>query len=384
VGPSEHDESFDDDLTDEPLRGTPPDPLDRIWVHPAELPRLPSVAAPAAERVGRRSRLAVPILSGAVGALLTVGSLALVGTFDGSGPAGSRVFAEAPGRSGAVGAPTARIAGAVVTVVATGTSGRRIASGVRLEHDGAIVTTGRALTGATDISVITVDGTRHSARIEGREARHGLAFLALNADGSDGPTAAALADAPPAVGDPVWVVGAGNRAAAEPWMSTGLVSAVTAVTTGADATLTGGLIETDARSHDGTLGGALIDADGEVVAIVLGRSSIGTTLAVPIAAVLRVTEALAAGRRPGPEPIGVSLASGDASGPVVIAIAAGSPAARAGLAVGDVVTQAAGRAVVTPGDLAAVLAGAEPGETVAIEARRGSTAVRVRITVGAS
>jgi len=383
VGPSEHDEPFDDDLTDEPLRGSPPDPLDRIWVHPAELPRLPGAAAPPPARARRGRRLAVPILSGAVGALLAVGGLALVGALDGTGPTGGRTITEFPGLPGAGGAPTARIADAVVTVVATGASGRRIVSGVCLEHDGAIVTAARALAGATSIAVVTSDGTLHSARVDGRDPRHGLALLELAAAGnSDGPTAAGLADTPPVVGDPVWVVGAGSRAAPEPWLSTGLVSAVTAATTGADAGLVGGLVETDARSHDGTVGGALVDADGAVVAIVLGRSSIGTTLAVPIATVLRVTEAVAAGRRTGPEPIGVSLVAGTGTAPVVTAVVPGSPAARAGLAVGDVVAQAAGRAIVTPGDLAAILAGTEPGDSVAIEARRGDTAVRFRITVG--
>ena len=150
---------------------------------------------------------------------ISVAALALTGALYRNAPVGGGPVA-GPARIGALSVPAARLAGSVVTVVATGPGGRRFASGVCIEHDGAIATTARAVAGATQVDVITADGGIRAARVEARDLRHDLAFLALS--GSDGtrPAAAGLADRPSAVGDAVWVVGAGSRAASEPWMST--------------------------------------------------------------------------------------------------------------------------------------------------------------------
>ena len=372
----------DDDLADEPLRGAPPDPLDRVWIHPAELPRLtgpdPRIL-PTARPPRRAARWLAPLAAGTAGAFIAVGTLALVGALDlGDGtPNRPEVPSTTPNRGLAV--AVADLARSVVTVVATGPDGQRIASGVCLEHDGAIVTAARNVAGATGLEVVTADGLSHPARIDARDTRHGLAFLAVTTADGTGPAAAGLADAPPAVGDPVWLIGAGGRATAEPWMSTGLVSATTAVSRGRDASLLTGLVETDAVSPDGAVGGALVSSEGTVTAIVLGPSATGTTLAVPIAVVVAAAEAVAAGRSPGPAPIGVSLAPGTGR-PVVTAVVPDGPAARAGLAVGDVITAADGRVVITPGDVAAVIGAAGPGTRVELEVRRGPEALRVRIT----
>ncbi|MFM7224234.1 MAG: S1C family serine protease [Actinomycetota bacterium] len=398
MGPNEHDEPLEDgpgdgfgddpdDLGDEPLRGAPPDPLDRIWVHPAELPRL-TVNEPGSG-TGRPSRSPRPVrrlvgsvVAGATGALLTVGLLAAVGAFGRDTNRSPLVAARTPS-SNPLGVPTTRLAQSVVTVIATGAAGRRIASGVCLDHDDTIVTSEALLADATQVSVVTADGTVHDARIDARDSAHGLGFLRVVGDtGRDGPTAAALAADPIAVGDPVWVVGAGSRAAAEPWLSSGLVSATTAVTRRSDDSLLAGLVETDAASHEGTLGGALVDADGAVIAVVIGRSGNGTTLALPIATVVRAVEAIADARPPGSEPIGLALAPCSGTAAIVTAVIDGSPADRAGVEPGDLVHAAAGRAIVTPTDLAAVFAAGEPGETVAIELTRGRTPVRIRIRVG--
>ncbi|MFM7225614.1 MAG: PDZ domain-containing protein, partial [Actinomycetota bacterium] len=166
------------------------------------------------------------------------------------------------------------------------------------------------------------------------------------------------------------------------WLSSGLVSATTAVTRRSDDSLLAGLVETDAASPDGALGGALVGADGAVIAVIIGRSGNATTLALPITTVVRAIEAIADARPPGSEPIGLSLAPGSGTAAIVTAVVGGSPADRAGVEPGDLVHTAAGRAIVTPSDLAAVVAAGEPGETVVIELTRGRTPVRIRIRVG--
>ena len=94
----EHPEGSADEPDDERdvgrsgTRGPLPDPLDRVWLHPTELSSLGPAFAPSGPEGpprdnGRRPRSwLVPLLAGAAGALLTVGVLALTGTFDRSSP----------------------------------------------------------------------------------------------------------------------------------------------------------------------------------------------------------------------------------------------------------------------------------------------------------
>src|SRR5262245_39863176 len=75
-------EDDDHDESDEPL-GPPPDRLDRVWLHPTELPPPPKPRKVRNALFG----MAKPLAIGALGAVVAVGVLAAVGTFDDEDPA---------------------------------------------------------------------------------------------------------------------------------------------------------------------------------------------------------------------------------------------------------------------------------------------------------
>src|ERR1700730_5168547 len=88
MGHGEHDdEPLDEGSPEEHApRGALPDPLDRLWRHPTELPPLAAGFVPAPPAGGaprRRSRAwMLPIVGGATGALVTVAALAVAGVLD--------------------------------------------------------------------------------------------------------------------------------------------------------------------------------------------------------------------------------------------------------------------------------------------------------------
>ncbi len=373
----------DDDHRDEPTRGAPPDPLDRVWLHPTELPALaPALAATQPHRRPSRVRAAVlPLLAGAAGALVTVAVLAASGVFDRDTP-------RSPAPSTAGGAPVAtvqdaavRAGGSIVAVAAHDTRGTRRGSGVCVRHAGQLLTTARLVGDATRVDVVDDDGTRHSARVVGRDQTTDLVLLDIDG-GSDLP-AAQLADHTPATGATVWVVGSGAPGTKSLWMSSGMLSSADALVTAAGGPMTAGLLQTDAAASDAAVGGALVDRDGAVVGIVVGRvDDSDTTYAVPIGTAIEIAEQL---ENSGVARHGSAGFSGvdSAKGPTITRIVADGPAAAAGLHAGDVVVSVDGRPVVSIDDVVATIRAYRPGQTMTLEMRRGSNAFNADVTLAA-
>src|SRR5690606_13104997 len=105
---------------------------DRNWVHPTELAAFGSAFTPAhAPRVAQRRRQApawlMPAAAAVAGALVTVGVLAITGTFDRAKPATNAATPLAPGRADEAGVQraVARIGLSVVAVAARDAAGAR-------------------------------------------------------------------------------------------------------------------------------------------------------------------------------------------------------------------------------------------------------------------
>jgi S1-C subfamily serine protease len=383
MGHGEHDdEPLDEGHDDDASRGAPPDPMDRIWLHPTELPALTSGlvgASPPPTQAARKSRLwALPVVGGAAGALVTVAALAMVGAFDrDTSPEnraslfpvrGSEAHAIAPDNA-------ARTELSLVAVAARDKKGTRRGSGVCVRHSGGVLTSARLVGDAATVDVLTKGGDKYTARVVGRDRTTDLVLLAI-----DEPSvpAAHLAEEMPAAGAAVWVLGAA-RSGAHSWVSSGTLSTTDALVAVDDGPTTTGLLETDATTGSTGAGGALIDDNGSVVGIVLARiGASGTTYAVPIEEAVAIAEEL---DEHGTVAHGSTEFDGvdGPQGPTVMSVVPGGAAARAGVQPGDVVISIDGRPVESIRDVTAIVRSDTPGNTLTFELRRGKTSLRAAI-----
>jgi len=234
-----------------------------------------------------------------------------------------------------------------------------IGSGVLLDRDGVLVTNYHVVKGAREIKITLGDGREYGAKYLGGEELYDLAFLQLNTDDRDLPTAGLGDSDDLLIGE--WVIAIGNPFGyllndAHPTVTVGVVSAthrdILPEHEGED-TLYKGMIQTDAAINPGNSGGALVNANGEVVGIntfIFSRSggSQGIGFAIPVATVRRVmNEVLEHGAVREVwigvriQEIGAPLAEGlqldNAEGVLVSSVDEGSPAEKAGIHRGDVI-----------------------------------------------
>jgi S1-C subfamily serine protease len=361
---------------DEPTRGGPPHPMDRIWRHPSELPSLadPPAGSRRATPVRLRSFL-VPIGAGAIGALLTVGVLAAAGAFDQRTVSGGDNRPSTAGHStDAIASVAKRIAPAIVAVRVVGKSGSRSGSGVCIRHGGQVLTSARLVAGARRIQLVLSDGTVRTARVIGTDPASDLALLT-----TDGNLEAADLAAPRSlqVGQPVYAVGADSSGT--PWVSEGIVSSLDTRVAGQGTTMTG-LIESNALTDSSVAGGALLDAAGGVTGIVISPvNGHPTIVAVPILLAGRVADDLRAGGHVDHGWLGLAGRVTKHGQLVVTAIATGGPSAVAGVRVGDVVVNADSQPIATMDDLMAAARGHWPGERIQLEVTRDNTDINLSV-----
>ena len=300
--------------------------------------------------------------------------------FGRGGPGGGSSTGSGSSAAATTAATASEVTGVVTIVSQLGfEDGESAGSGIVLTSSGRILTNNHVIDGATAVQVtVESTGRTYTADVVGTNATEDIAVLQL--EGASGLTPAALDSADVAIGEDVTAVGNAN--------GTGTLSAadgtVTAVdqtiTTSSEGTTSGerlqGLIEVDADVVSGDSGGAVKNAEGEVVGITTAASS-GTSditgYAIPIGTALSIAEQIVAGDDSAeitlglPAFLGVSIASGaDASGAVIGGIIDGTPAASTGLAAGDVVTALDGTAVSSGDELSAAIAAHEPGDSVRI------------------
>jgi S1-C subfamily serine protease len=196
--------------------------------------------------------------------------------------------------------------------------------------------------------------------------------------------AAQLANATPAMGTGVWVVGAPAPGSSAAWMSNGILSSNDVIVATQAGPMTSGLIETNALTSDGAAGGALVDHSGSVVGIVLDHvDTNGTTYAMPINNAVTVAKELHDNGVANHGTAGF-VGNDTAHGPTVATVTAGGPAARAGVHAGDVVVAVNGRAVESISDVEALVRGDDPGQSVTFELARGDDHVDARVVLGST
>jgi S1-C subfamily serine protease len=190
----------------------------------------------------------------------------------------------------------------------------------------------------------------------------------------------------PATGGAVAIIG--RHAAEAPWtLTTGIVSARGRRSGQSPQAL----VQTDARANYGSLGGALVDAQGAVVGLVvrLGPDdrfpwliNSGVAVAVDADAIVEALSGLRQGRsveEPQTLGLGIVLRPNPAGRVVVGAVKPGTGAAEAGLQPGDVIERAAGQRVADHMTLTKLLMRHRAGQELSLAVRRGDRVLTVSV-----
>lgn len=301
-------------------------------------------------------------------------------------------------------------------------------TGVVLSKDGLVLTNNHVIADSTQISVTdATSGKTYEASVVGSDSAKDVAVLKLK-DATDLQPATIDKDTA-SVGDDVTAVGnagGGGQLQAADGEVTDLGASVTTTAQGTeDSESLNGMIQVDADIVAGDSGGALLDADGEVVGINTAASSGSaqiTGFAIPIETALDTADAIIDGKQTstttlgypaflgiGVEQTGQGAASqngeandgansGGASdgatsgsgsvgqnGAVVAGTYEDTPAAEAGLEAGDTITSIDSTTISGPQQLTEAIADHRPGDTVTVTWTDGSGAAhtaKVTLTEG--
>jgi serine protease Do len=267
---------------------------------------------------------------------------------------------------------------------------RSLGSGVIIDPSGIALTNSHVVEKATEIEVITLDGSKHKAKVIGSDKKTDLAVLKLD-DGKGKFAFARLGDSDKMqVGD--WVIAVGSPFGLQATVTAGIISA--------KARQIGqgpfdDFLQTDAAINPGNSGGPLVNMQGEVIgintAIVAGGSGIG--FAIPSNMARKISTELASRGRVTRGWLGVALQpltpelarsfnAKDTKGVLVSDVVPDSPAAKAGLKPGDILLEFEGKKTEEPADLQRAVGLASPGNTAKIKVWRDSAERTVELKIG--
>jgi S1-C subfamily serine protease len=282
-------------------------------------------------------------------------------------------------------------------------------TGMVLSSTGEVLTNNHVVQGASEIQAEVPGGDTYTATVVGVDPSHDVALLQL-ADASDLATIRPGDAATVGIGDAVAGIGNALGRGGEPAIATGSVTAVDRSITASDPNgsseqLTG-MIQTDADIQPGDSGGALVNADGQVVGMITAgndrtTSTNGPTVgfAIPIDTALAVvdqiqsgngTDAVLLGERGylgvAVRPLDQTTAArlGVNAGALVVGFDTNSPAEGAGMTTPAVICAIDGQPVDSPETLGPLLHSHVPGDSVTVDwvDASGSHSASVALTTG--
>ena len=265
-------------------------------------------------------------------------------------------------------------------------------SGIIISQDGYIVTNNHVIEDATSITVRTSDGTSYSAQLVGTDSRTDIAVLKIDATGLQPVTLGNsdnlnVGDTAIAIGNPLGELGG--------TVTNGIISALdrTIVLDNEEMTL----LQTNAAINPGNSGGGLFNSRGELIGMVVAKSSgediEGLGFAIPSNLVSQVAQELINnGYVTGRPALGVTVVNITSSqlamqygvnslGVYISEVSSGSAAEQAGLQVGDRIISVDDRVVESYTDLSSILDDHAVGDTIEILVGRNGTTVTVSLTL---
>ena len=262
------------------------------------------------------------------------------------------------------------------TVVGYGDGGGA-GTGMVLTSNGTILTNHHVIEGATRIEVEVVStGTKYEADVVGYDDSADVAVLQLQ-DASDLTPVDLDRKEKVAVGDEIVAVGNANgdggAASAAAGVVTDLDQQITAQSAAGSEELTG-LIQVDADVVAGDSGGALLDADGQVIGMTTAASQGQADIvgyAVPIDDAVTIVRKIMAGDASDTIHIGDSAFLGvqldpQSQVPLVAGTIEDTAAAQAQIPAGSTITALDGTPVATTDELSDLIAQHAPGDDVAV------------------
>ena len=267
---------------------------------------------------------------------------------------------------------------------------RASGSGVIISQDGYIVTNNHVVNGATEITVTMNNRKNYTAKVIGTDPNTDLALIKI--EGHDLPVMTIGNSDDVKLGQ--WVLAIGYPLNLDVTVTQGIVSAKSrniGINTQASAPVEA-FIQTDAAVNPGSSGGALVNTNGELVAINSAIASptgsfAGYAYAIPSNLMRKVIGDLMKYGKVQRGYLGVSMApeglddakkkelgiTGDIDGVYVIDVDPKGAAGEAGLKKGDVITKVNGEKVDEDAELAEIIARQKPGDEVKIDFNRNGS-----------
>ncbi|SDQ07384.1 S1C family serine protease [Quadrisphaera sp. DSM 44207] len=290
----------------------------------------------------------------------------------GSGGTGTGGLEDVPGVA-------QELAPSVVTILTGGGTG----SGVIYAEDGLVVTNEHVVRGSTDVEVAFADGQRAPGRVTATDAITDLALV--QTDRTDLP-AATFQEELPGIGTLAVVIGSplGFQNSVTAGVVSGLHREIPGSATQGQQSLVD-LVQTDAAISPGNSGGAVSNAEGEVIGISEAyippqAGAVALGFAIPAATAVDVVEQLLEDGRAEHAFAGIAPAAltpeiaqqfglEATEGSLVRGVVPDGPAEQAGLRAGDVITAVDDEPIATPEDFLAALRSRDPGDAVTLTVR---------------
>ena len=368
-------------------------------------PPPPGGEGPRAHRPRNVSALAVAIL---LVASASVGFGARAGWFTGDNgpssaavatPDSSRTAASDPSDSSVdLGSVAEDVQDAIVNITSDTDRGVGAGTGMIISSNGLVLTNHHVISGSEDLQVeVGGNGDTYDAHVVGYTIDDDIALVQIEG-ASDLPTIAPESDV--LASDDVLVIGNALGRGGEPTVSAGTVVGldrqITATDeTGANAETLTGMIQISASVQPGQSGGAVVNADGEVVGMTTAASvnggfrlgfdeASGEAYAIPIERALAAADEIADGEsndsvHVGPRAVLGVLIQGElltpdgrrtggngGSGVTVSDIDAEGPAADAGISAGSTIVAIGGTTVTTADDITKAMNTLRPDDEVKV------------------
>jgi serine protease DegS/serine protease DegQ len=263
-----------------------------------------------------------------------------------------------------------------------------LGSGVIVNAQGYVLTNNHVIAHAADIQVLLYDGRIAQARLVGADEESDLAVLKIDASN---PPVIPIASEDPRPGDVVLAIG--NPLGLNQTVTMGIVSAIGRQLNSSSAE---DFIQTDAAINLGNSGGALVNAEGQLVGIntlLIGKAAgaEGIGFAIPVTTAKKVLDQIIATGHVvrgwlGADYAFVPVAANSglpaaARGALVTNVYPGSPAAVAGIKPRDILLRIGSEDILDPASLRRSEAALKPGSKVDISGLRNGSPFHVEATV---
>lgn len=265
-------------------------------------------------------------------------------------------------------------------------------SGVIMSPQGHILTNNHVIQGAGAIEVALADGRQATARVIGTDPDTDLAVLQI--DLKDLPTITLGHSEEANVGDVVLAIG--NPFGVGQTVTMGIISALGRNSVGINTYEN--FIQTDAAVNPGNSGGALVDANGNLLGInsaiySQNGGSLGIGFAIPVSTIKMVMEAIITDGQVvrgylgiSPEDITEEMAESfnikQTKGSIVAAVVRGGPADQAGVKPGDICIAIDGKAFSNSREMMNQIAQLKPNSKAKLTLVRQSNEMQLDIVVG--